>query len=258
MSSHNRLKPEDFFDGTSLELGRALSGADIQQLEKLLPKVDVNARGKRDMSLLLFAVNQAIAEQHEANSTRWQAIKLLVQAGAAVDDKATQPGQVTPLSIALKATSPYFLRALLDGGMSPNHRLPYDKPILFEVARDLRLASLKLLVERGADVNARDSLGETVLYSPSGLMQVETVQYLLSKGADVAVVNRMGVSYGWALKVCFEGADLGNPHVRQMVALRDKLIQQGKLKWPPDEPLTERERMRARGETPVTPAGQAR
>jgi ankyrin repeat protein len=257
MNSYNRANPEDFFDGVQLELGRAIYNADIERMKTLLPQVDVNAHGKKGLSFLLLAVNQAIPEQDNAdvNNKRWQAVKLLVQAGAAVDDGATQP-QVTPLTIALRAKSPHFLRALLDGGMNPNQMLYGEKPILFEVTRDASLASLKLLVERGADVNMRDSLGNTALYGPSGLMHIETVQYLLSKGADVSVVNRAGVSYGWVLKLCLDGADSKNPYAMQMMAIRDNLIKQGKLQWPPDNPLTERNRMRERGETPIVPAGQ--
>ena len=252
MNAHMRQKPEDFFVEKQLELGRAIYSADIPRMKTLLPQVDVNAHGKKNVSLLLFAVNQAIADQDKAESMRWQAITLLIQAGAAVDT-----GQVRPLSLALQAQSPYFLRAFLDGGMSPDQMLS-QKPILFGVARDASLASLKLLVERGANVNSKDSLGRTVLYDASNMMQIETVKYLLSKGADVSVVNQLGVSYGWALKVNLEKADAKNPYTQQMVAIRDELIKQGKLKWPPDEPLIERDRMRARGETPVVPAGQTR
>jgi len=257
MTSYNSLKPEEFFADTQLDMGRAILGADMPRIEQLLPQVDLNAHGKHGISLLLLAVNQAIPEQDNANSMRWQVIRRLVQAGAAVDDQSTEAGQISPLSIALKAKSPYFLRALLDGGMSPNATL-YREPILPEVARDASLDSLKLLVERGAHVNARDSLGETALFGSSAMLQVETVKYLLSNGADVSVVNRAGVSYGWSLKIRFERADANNPQVRQMMAIQNNLVKEGKLKWPPDEPLTERDRMRARGETPIIPAGQTR
>jgi ankyrin repeat protein len=251
--------PETFFEGDQLPLAYAIHDGDLAKVEALEKTVDLNRHGLHNFSFLAYAFNQATQDEKNPDSVYFKIMASLVRAGADVDDNAAPRSEdSTPLSSSLQAISPNYLRALLDGGMSPDYMDEQD-PILFQVAHDPLLASVKLLVARGVNVNARDVLGKTAVFNALSTGQLDVVNYLLDHGADPNVVDHLGFRFTYDLSQAIDEQTGDDPyHFRpRMIAIRDRLIKQG-VKWPPDPPAVERDRMRARGETPVIPDGLAR
>jgi N-acyl-D-amino-acid deacylase len=82
------------------------------------------------------------------------------------------------------------LRALLDGGASPNAPDVDGTPPLMHAAAVGSLDAMALLLERRADVNARGALGHTALMW--SVTDPAKVRLLLAHGADVNVAARSG------------------------------------------------------------------
>jgi uncharacterized protein len=116
---------------------------------------------------------------------------------------------------------------------------------------------MELLISEGANVNAVDSVGNSVLYHTLTGRQFDQTEYLLKAGANPAVRNRLGVSFAWGLQNALGKAEKGTPAEKKLQEIKT-LAQQKGMKWPPDSPELERDRMRARGEKPVVPSGMSK
>lgn len=244
------MNPEDLFDEAALDVARAIAAGDPARVRALAPHVDLNAPGAMDFSLLLYAIRCASSLE----PARLAVITELARAGAdAVDVRHPELGSA--LELSLGATSPAFLRALLDAGVDPDARVRDGAlPAIFEALNARGVEGLKLLVERGADVNARDSLGGTVLVDALCGFYLDEAAYLLDHHADPRAVNRLGVSFPYTLAHLLAGEQAHPPTAEKLASLRDRVVAMG-VAWPPAPPAVERDRMRARGEEPITPAG---
>ena len=138
----------------------------------------------------MFAILWAL----EQDPTHLGVVTELVRGGA--DVHHVVPNFARALDLALAAKDPGLLRAMLDGGMSPDVRLGGDTPAVFRAANETTQNSLELLIERGANVNARDSLGMTALLRAVYGMQLDQAEYLLDHGANPHPVDRLGRSLG--------------------------------------------------------------
>ncbi|WP_310357879.1 ankyrin repeat domain-containing protein [Paraburkholderia strydomiana] len=230
MSTFKRYPPEDFFSGVELELARAIRDGDLARTRELIPKVDLSLVGRKEMTMLAFAVQETVPVKTDAGNVRYQIVSELVRHGA----KPEQPfGQTrgNVACIAARADSPALLKALLAGGMSPDLRYDGDTPLLFAVAEDNLLAQLRVLVENNANVNLKDSLGNTAIFGATQIRQWDSVDYLLSHKADPTVVNDGGVTYAKVLKIELDSTPKGSPQLERIEAIRKKLISAGG-KWP--------------------------
>src|SRR5262249_46390299 len=149
----------------------------------------LNEPGAEGMTLVVFAALWAWDEA----PARLQIMTDLVRAGA--DVHHVVPDLASALGLALMAPGPGLLRAMLDGGVSPDVKIGGDLPALARVSAEPTEASMKLLLEYGADVNARDSLGTPVITHALHRMQLDQVEILLDHGADPRAVNRLGQSF---------------------------------------------------------------
>ncbi|AOJ17490.1 ankyrin repeat domain-containing protein [Burkholderia vietnamiensis] len=255
MTGFKRYAPEDFFSGQQLALAQAIHDGDLNRVQQLAPKTDLNAPGAKNTTLLSYAVQEIVPVKNDASNTRYQIISALLKNGA--DPKAPVGASGgTVVDVALRADTPNLLRVLLDGGLDPNWRPSGDTPMIFEVAENKLLPQLKLLVEHKANVNLRDSLRTTAIFDATSLQQWDAVDYLLAHGADPKVVDETGVSYGWVLQNTLEKHTTPDSPARARIdAIRRKIVAAG-APWPPVDPKTQRAAMRARGEKVVTPAGQ--
>jgi len=135
------------------------------------------------------------------------------------------------------------LKALLDGGASPNARDSKDITPLMYAAETGSVAEMRILVEHNAEVNARNAFGATALmWSASDVQKVrlllehradvnlaaksgktallialsmrspEVARLLLAKGADTAAVDKAGVT---ALLAAVRGNDIAT--IRMLV-----------------------------------------
>ncbi|WP_438011719.1 ankyrin repeat domain-containing protein [Sorangium sp. So ce321] len=244
--------PDRFFLGPQRELARAIAAADLAAVRALAPATDLDTPGAEDMTLLVFAMHRASGLEPE----RLQIVAELVRAGA--DVHHVVPGLSSALDLALLAQSPELLRAMLDGGVSPDARVGRGHtPALFRAAAEPTAANMRLLLDRGADVNARDSLGTPAITYALRALQLDQVEQLLDRGADPGAVNRLGQSFAHVLSELMARQLPGSPALLKMAALRDRIVRAG-VAWPPAPPEVERERMRQRGEEPVVPVGHAR
>jgi hypothetical protein len=236
---------EKFFSGPTLMLAQAIEQGDAAEVDALIRTVDLNAPGAEDMTLLFFALQSAFGEK----PAQLQIITRLVQAGADPLHRVEDLGSV--LGVSLQAASPLYVKALLDGGVSPD-TVEGTTPILFKATREATFPTLKLLVERGADVNKRDSLGNTALMQGLTTMQLDQVDYLLAHGAKPDFVNINGVSFANQLQFQIGRQQEGSPAQRKMLEIRDRIVAMGVV-WPPASRETQQERMRARGQEPGKP-----
>ncbi|WP_233802381.1 ankyrin repeat domain-containing protein [Paraburkholderia sp. HP33-1] len=218
----------DFFSGPQLELAQAIARGDMEEVRRLAPKTDLNTPGRQNMTMLFFAFQEAL----QRDPHRLAIASEVVRAGA--DPLQEVPNFGDPLGVVLNSSHPEFLRAMLDGGVDPN-LISEDTPIIFDVASDRKLGSLRLLVERGADVNRRDSLRNTSLYEALTGYDTGAVNYLLDHGANPNTYNINGISFPSQLESQIEHVGSTSELGVKLVEIRDRIIKMG-VKWPPETP----------------------
>lgn len=240
--------PEAHFSGAQLALAKAIAGGDtakVAELAQTMTLSELNHPAKNGMTPLFYALQCAFGEKPK----QLQIITQMVKAGADPLYRVEDLGSV--LGVCLRAKSPLYVKALLDGGVSPD-TIKEDTPILFDAVTEHTFDTLKLIVERGADVNKRDSLGNTALMQGLTTMQLDQVEYLLAHGAKPDFVNINGVSFANQLQFQIGRQQQGSPAQRKMFEIRDRIVAMGVV-WPPASRETEQQRMRDRGETPGKP-----
>lgn len=230
----NKYAPENFFEGRELEAARAIKSGSNAQLPNLLQGLDLNNPGKKEMTLLWFAIQER----------NFEAIKILVREGTTPEEHIVQ-GLGTAVAFSLHNEDLRFLTAMLDGGLSVNHKTPKGTPLIQRAAGadGATLDHVKLLVDRGADLEAKDSLGVTALITAMDTNQPDRAIYLVEKGANVNVVEKSGVSAMWTVNKSIDSQQPGEMRT-QFEKLRDLMISKG-AKYPPDPPATVREQMKA-------------
>ena len=236
---------EDFFTGRKLTLAKAIEADDMSALRQLAKGEDLAAPGDKDMTLLWFAMQQK----------NFDAIKTLIQLGVDPDTQIVQ-GIGSALAYAFLQKDLRFLKAMLDGGLSPNHQSPKHKQMLQRAILGGTLEHLKMLVERGADIDQRDSIGGSALYESIATRQPEIAIFLIEKGADFKVKTVNGVTIPWAVHRSISRLQSG-PMLDRFEELRALLIKKG-VRFPPDPPEVVREQMRRQGLRVVVPAGRER
>lgn len=121
--------------------------------------------------------------------TTWAAAALMhaLPARPAAEVRRPTPPDLSPaekdawVRVAISGSAAE-LKALLDGGLSPNAKTNGGTTVLMMAARDPE--KVKLLVDRGADLNARAATGFTPLMVASRYRgNAEVVRLLLKKGA---------------------------------------------------------------------------
>jgi len=237
--------PTQFFSGRELELARAIEREDIAEIRTLAPGVDLDAKSREDMTLLIYAMM----------NEKFASITELVRLGAKPDEHIIQ-GVGSVLDHAFLNKDLRHLTALLDGGLSVDHRSPKRKLMLQRAVLDGSFEHLKLLVDRGANVNLRDAIGGTALDEATDSLQPDIASFLVSNGADVNSHTTNGASVAWGVKLIIDRQQPG-PLRTKFEQLRDLMIQKG-AKFPPDPPEVVRDRMRAQGLKPAVPPGHSK
>lgn len=242
----------DFFEGGHLLLAQAIAAGNLADVNKLARTVDLNQLGRKDMSILFFAFQEAMDEK----PVQLQILRDLVKLGADPTKPSPSANGATVVYTSMFAKSTKFVEALLDGGMNPDSTRG-STPLIFDAATEGSFETLKLLLARGANINKRDSLGQTAIFVSTGSYQLDQTVYLLENGADPKVVDNMGISFAYSLSFLIQRQQHDPKTLRKLSEIRELAISKG-MKWPPDEPVIERDRMRARGEKPVVPRGQSK
>jgi uncharacterized protein len=249
------LSPNEFFQGAQLQLAEAIHALDVDSVKRLARQTDLNTPARKDMTLLFFAFMKAIPKR---DPKELAIVTALVAAGAdAVEYRDKDLGSVWGLSMT--RPEPELARALLDGGVSVDSpgKGKGSRPGIFECANERSPLVMQLLIERGVNLNGKDRLGGTLLAHTLAGMQLDQTETLLKAGANPSGNDRLGTSFGWTLQYQINRADKNGAGYKKLLEIQSLAVQKG-MKWPPDAPELERDRMRARGETPVVPAGQTK
>ncbi|AGB81012.1 ankyrin repeat-containing protein [Serratia sp. FGI94] len=223
-----KIEPEDYFTGQQLVLAKAIQAGDLGRIKQLAPETDLNTPGEQKLTPLFFAINEAMYNDNPAN--RLAIITALVSAGA---DPLPQ-GRDKPALWMAKASKDIWLKAMLDGGLSPDARVKStDYPMIYETIYAGTTDTLALLVMRGADINSRNSLGETPLTVAFFSNSFEHVNYLLDHGADPNPVDKNGRGFAALVQRRIKKSRPDTEYHQNCLRLRDKMIALG-VKWPPE------------------------
>ncbi|EPD3814574.1 ankyrin repeat domain-containing protein [Cronobacter dublinensis] len=224
------LKSEDYFSGQQLPLARAIEKGDSNEVTKLASETDLNKPGKEDMTLLFWSVMNSINDKKTPEHLK--VMTVLVKAGA--DPLQPRPqGKSSPAEYVLMADSGDWIKAMLDGGLSPDAKdKTFDKPIIFQTLEAKNTDTLKTMLDAGANINVTDSLGNTLLIDALDYGKHDHVLLLLDRGADPEVRGKFGWTMGNQLQRLLNGAKEGSEHYQSLTEIKNKLIEHGG-KWPP-------------------------
>ena len=166
--------PTDFFAGRELEFARAIEREDQTEMRALAHGVDLNAKARQDMTLLIYAVI----------NDKFASVSELVRLGAKPDDHIIQ-GVGSVVDHAMYSKDVRYLIALLDGGLSVDHQQKYGTTLLQRSIKDGSSEHLKLLLERNANIDLADNIERTALDVAVGTDQPDTAISLVQRGANV-------------------------------------------------------------------------
>jgi hypothetical protein len=234
--SMNRYPAEEFFEGRELVAARAIEARQNDSLPALLEGLDLNAQGRKSMTLLWFAILKQ----------NFDAITILVRQGAKPEEQGIQ-GLGTAVAYALHNEDTRFLAAMLDGGLSPDHQTQHGTSLIQRAAGadGATLDHTRLLIERGADIDVQDSIGGTALLSAINTHQPDRAIYLVEQGASLSALTTRGVSPLWSVTGIIDRQHPG-PMRSKYEELRDLMIAKG-AKYPPDPPAQVRQWMKSQG-----------
>ena len=159
-------------------------------------------------------------------------ITVLVKAGA--DPLQPRPqGQSSPAEFVLNADSGDWIKAMLDGGLSPDAKdKTSHEPIIFETIKAKNTDTLEAMLNAGANINITDSLGNTLLIDALDYHAYDHVLLLLEKGADPEIHGKFGWTMGNQLERFLKRAKAGSDEYQKLTEIKEKLIEHGG-KWPP-------------------------
>jgi len=182
----------------------------------VLAKVNNGAAG-RDLVAAVFDHDTALAERLLARDGRLRdtrggtlgdllsiaiagcdkpMVEHLLAAGVPADGP---PNAEPPLTLALRATEPWYAETLLKAGASANRKAgaggrPLDDAIMLGSA-----GAVRLLLDHGARIDDTDTLGATPLQVALDAHRFAIAELLIAKGADPWASDRSGGTLGWAV-----------------------------------------------------------
>ena len=187
---HMDYEPQAFFKGRQLEIAKAIYEGDEADLLKKLPLIsqeELNKPAKAEMTLLFWAMTATLGDN--ATPERLHIISDLVRAGAdPLQPQPNMPG--SPAEAMLKADKGVWIKAMLDGGLSPNSRDKInDQPIIFQTRYAKNTETLAVMLDAGADIDIRNSLQQTLLMSAFISSSFEHVKLLIYRGSNPNPIN---------------------------------------------------------------------
>ncbi len=166
-------------DQRGSELLEAILRNDLASMRRQISaKADVNARGERDTTPLMYAAAHGSLD----------AMNLLIDAGA--DVNAKNGLDITPLIWAV--SDPAKVRLLLEKGADANARSKQGRTSLIIASDNGSLEIARMLLAKDADPKASDGRKNTALFGAAVYGNIELVRLLLEKGLDVNAVNFQG------------------------------------------------------------------
>ncbi|KJM64873.1 Inversin [Pluralibacter gergoviae] len=226
-------QPGNFFEGRQLEIAKEIYEGDEADLLKKLPLIsmeELNKPAKAGMTLLFWAMTASLGEN--ATPERLHIISDLVRAGA--DPLQPQPdGPGSPAELAMKSDKGVWIKALLEGGLSPDARdKTHHKPIIFRSIMAKNTQTLKTVLDYGANINLQDPLGDTVLIDAMYAQSYDHVILLLQRGADSSIAGNLGWTMGNQLQRDLDEG-IGNSEDREKLETIKTLLIKNGGEWPP-------------------------
>ncbi|NJQ18129.1 ankyrin repeat domain-containing protein [Pantoea sp. LS15] len=223
--------PQDYFSGQQLVLAQAIESGKIDEVKKHLTGTDLNKPGQRDMTLLVWALMNTLYDKK--TQPRLQIVTELIRAGA--DPLQPRPdGKSSPAEFVLMADSGDWIKAMLDGGLSPvAEDKTFHEPIIFETIKAQNTDTLVVMLDRGADINVTDSLNSSLLFEALNYHAYEHVMLLLNRGADTEIKAKNGWTVGNQLQRYLDRAKKDSDEYKDLIAIKESLIRHGG-KWPPE------------------------
>ena len=183
-----KASPKDFFtDSDVIALAKAAAKGDIETIDRLIEKgVDVNAKGKDNVTPLLFALK----------GKNKKGFLRLLEHGADPNIQNERGDSVMSLACLAKDDSDWLKMVLKHKG-NPNLVDPVaiiggDETPLFHAVDGRNIKNMELLIEAGANLNHQDKSNYTPSMYAAGNRQYKMVYLLLQKGADWRLVNKHG------------------------------------------------------------------
>ncbi|MCF8581191.1 ankyrin repeat domain-containing protein [Enterobacter ludwigii] len=222
--------PQDYFSGQQLVLAQAIESGKIDEVKKRLTGTDLNKPGQRDMTLLFWALMNTLYDKK--TQPRLQIVTELIRAGA--DPLQPRPnGKSSPAEFVLMADSGEWIKAMLDGGLSPNAKDKiFDEPIIFQTIEAKNTETLQAMLDQGSNINVIDSVGETLLIDALDYGAYDHVLLLLQRGANPEIKAESGWSMGNQLQLELDRVKEGSELYKKLNEIKEALIQHGG-KWPP-------------------------
>lgn len=181
MSHFEKRTPIDEIDKVK-PLITAIKKGDMRHISKILKyrNVDVNQPNSRGWTPLIVACEKGRAD----------IVRLLLDAGANVNQKSMNKYEESPLSVAVGGCDIRIMKILLDKGASVNDSTSNGKTVLHMACWYGDNHIVYTLLEYGADVNATDNRGYTPLLSACERGNINAVRYLFQYGKDNVNINQ--------------------------------------------------------------------
>jgi uncharacterized protein len=181
--------PKEYFsDPDVVALAKAASKGDVKTIDRLVSNgVDVNAKGKDNVTTLFFALN----------AKNKVGFKRLLELKADPNLQAKSSGEsVVSLAAKIEDDSEWLELALKHGGnpdvVDPTDVICKNQTPLFNANYAHNLKNVELLIAAGANVNHQDACGETPAMNATDYRWYRGVYRLLQAGADVRIKNVHG------------------------------------------------------------------
>ncbi|HEI8668668.1 TPA: ankyrin repeat domain-containing protein [Serratia marcescens] len=218
------LQPQDYFEGTQLDIATIIYEGDRQKLDKVLPTVSketLNRPAKADMTLLFWAINNAIFDKNTPE--RLKIITDLVKAGA--DPLQPRPeGRSSPAEYVMKADKGVWIQAMLEGGLSPNARDEINnQPIIFKSFQAVNTETLSTLIDYKVDVNIKGAMNRTPLINALYNSCPEHIEVLLAHGANPLAKDDFNDSFLSLISAEIAKGDKNNSYIKKLIKIKEKI-----------------------------------
>ncbi|MDR3352208.1 MAG: ankyrin repeat domain-containing protein [Zoogloeaceae bacterium] len=147
---------------------------------------------KKDSAMLAYAVKSAMKAEHgKLDPARLSIMTILMEEGFS-EKVPLAPDGDSALDMALRHKDDQLLKALLEGGLSPDAVSADGQAIIFEAIETGRLDLLALVCAHGANLNLRNAKGQTPLAVAACRKNKMIVDFLLAQGVETAGIDLSG------------------------------------------------------------------
>ncbi len=174
-----------FHDSASAVLADAVKAGDAARIKELVAGgANPNAQGEKGLTVLQWAMLNQSRDGFDA----------LLAAGA--DPARGNDNGVTAVHLAAMADTDYYLRKLLEKGVSPDtpNTVTGATPLMAALMAE-RADHADALLKAGAKIAAADRQGNTALHLAAKINETGRVLQLLEAGADPNAKNAQGVTF---------------------------------------------------------------